>query len=97
MDENFVIYVFSFLFNPIYHQLYKSVKGIIMSLLAKHAYIKVEKHVSGLRMERIRQERTLYLYRDKIVRKHREIAMHDEQELSLCKMYGNGGVLTVHA
>lgn len=68
-----------------------------MSLLAKHAYIKVEKHVSGLRMERIRQERTLYLYRDKIVTKHREIAMDDVRDLSFRKMSGSGGVLYVHA
>jgi len=69
----------------------------MMSLLAKHAYIKVEKHVSGLRMERIREERTLYLYRDKIVTKHREIAMDDVRDLSFRKMYGSGGLLYVHA
>jgi len=67
-----------------------------MKLLAEQPYIKIERQVDGLRQIDIESKRTLYLYDEKVVSKHREFLIQDVTDVSYRSVGSNGGMLYVH-
>lgn len=67
-----------------------------MRLLAKQPYIKVVREVTSLKQKKMEQERTLYLYEDKVVTAYREFAMKDVLDMSSRRIGSKGGLLFIH-
>lgn len=68
-----------------------------MYLLAEQPYFKVEREVNSIEQVDIELERTIYLYDEKIVTKHREFLIHEVLDISYHSVgEGGGGILYVH-
>lgn len=67
-----------------------------MSLIAVQPYVKVQREVGSLEQRRVEQERTLYLYEEKIVTQHREFPLHQVLDISYRKVGKEGGLLYLH-
>ncbi|HLQ70324.1 MAG TPA: hypothetical protein VK142_00840 [Bacillota bacterium] len=67
-----------------------------MKLLAEQPYIKVQRQVDGLIQKNVEMKRTLYLYDEKVVSKHREFPIQDVTDVSYRNLGTEGGMLYVH-
>ena len=67
-----------------------------MKLLAEQPYIKIERHVDGLEQKNVESKRTLYLYDEKVVSRHREFPIKDVTDVSYRTVGPDGGMLYVH-
>lgn len=67
-----------------------------MEAIATQPYIKMERVVSRIDQKNIKHERTLYLYPDRIVTRHREFAIEEVIKLSEKKIGSKGGLLYIH-
>ena len=65
-------------------------------LLAEQAYIKVIREVDSITQTNTEQERTMYLYEDKIVTKYREFSIEHVIDLSYRFIGKQGGLLYLH-
>ncbi|MUK88290.1 hypothetical protein GMD78_07795 [Ornithinibacillus sp. L9] len=67
-----------------------------MELIAEQTYFKTERRVSSIEQVNIEHERTLYLYDDRIVSKHREFPIHEVLDVSYRSLGAEGGLLYLH-
>ncbi|GFZ83654.1 hypothetical protein GCM10010978_25180 [Compostibacillus humi] len=67
-----------------------------MNLLATQTYIKVERRVDGLEQHDVTEERTMFLYPDKIVTKYHEFPIKEVLDISYRIIGGKGGLLYLH-
>lgn len=67
-----------------------------MTLLAEHPYVKVEKIIRSISKEDKTDYRTIYLYEDKVVTKHRTIPIEQVRDMTYRKLGKLGGLLYVH-
>ncbi|MFC2949105.1 hypothetical protein [Virgibacillus sediminis] len=67
-----------------------------MELIAEQPYFKVERQVNSLEQIDVEDPRTLYLYEDKVVTKHREFPIEDVLDMSYRFIGGQGGLLYLH-
>ncbi|RFA35606.1 hypothetical protein CAI16_07370 [Virgibacillus dokdonensis] len=68
-----------------------------MTLIAKQAYFKMERVVSSLQQEDIKQERMLYLYTNKVVTQRREFPIDNVLDFSYRPVSNQGGILYLHS
>lgn len=62
-----------------------------MSLIAKQTYSKVVREVNSTEQKHTEQERTMYLYDDKIVTQYREFKVYDVLDISYRFIGDDGG------
>ncbi|AXI10851.1 hypothetical protein CUC15_18810 [Oceanobacillus zhaokaii] len=67
-----------------------------MYLIAEQQYVKVERIVSSISQIDTEHQRTMYLYNEKLVTKHREFPIQDVTDMSYRSIGGKGGLLYVH-
>ncbi|MFD1852063.1 hypothetical protein [Oceanobacillus bengalensis] len=67
-----------------------------MYLIAEQPYIKVERRVTSIEQVDIEHERTMYLYNEKIITKHREFPIKDILDMSYRLVGVKGGLLYLH-
>ncbi|WP_085993865.1 hypothetical protein [Oceanobacillus senegalensis] len=67
-----------------------------MHLVAEQPYVKIERQVSSIDQKNIEHQRTIYLYTNKIVTKHREFAIRDVMDISYRLIGDKGGLLYIH-
>ncbi|MBP2078359.1 hypothetical protein [Oceanobacillus polygoni] len=67
-----------------------------MNLIAKQTYSKVIREVSSIEQRDTEQERTMYLYDDKVVTQYREFKIHDVLDISYRFIGDDGGLLYLH-
>lgn len=67
-----------------------------MSLIAKQTYSKVVREVNSTEQKDTEQERTMYLYDDKIVTQYREFKVYDVLDISYRFIGDDGGLLYLH-
>ncbi|GAB3049590.1 hypothetical protein [Virgibacillus ainsalahensis] len=67
-----------------------------MQLIAEQPYIKIVREVSSVEQVDIEYQRTLYLYDEKVVTKHREFPIEDVSDMSYRFIGGEGGLLYLH-
>ncbi|RDW15740.1 hypothetical protein CWR48_18565 [Oceanobacillus arenosus] len=67
-----------------------------MYLIAQQQYVKVERIVSSISQVDTEHQRTMYLFNEKLVTKHREFPIQDIHDLSYRPIGGEGGLLYVH-
>ncbi|WP_339226263.1 hypothetical protein NSQ77_12160 [Oceanobacillus sp. FSL K6-2867] len=67
-----------------------------MSLIAKQTYSKVVREVNSTEQKHTEQERTMYLYDDKIVTQYREFKVYDVLDISYRFIGDDGGLLYLH-
>jgi len=67
-----------------------------VDVIATQPYIKVERVVSRIDQKDIKHERTLYLYPDRIVTRHREFEIDEVIKLSEKRIGSKGGILYIH-
>jgi len=65
-------------------------------LLATQQYVKVIRKVDSITQKDTEQERTIYLYEDKIVTKHREFRIEIVDDMSYRFIGKQGGMLYLH-
>ncbi|KNE21354.1 hypothetical protein [Virgibacillus pantothenticus] len=68
-----------------------------MSLIAKQPYFKMERVVTSLQQEDIKQERMLYLYSNKVITHRREFHIEDVLDFSYREISNQGGILYLHS
>lgn len=66
-----------------------------MDWVAVQAYQKVQREVNGLEQKAIVDERTMYLYTDRVVTRYREFSLQQVFDMSYRKL-GEGGLLYLH-
>lgn len=67
-----------------------------MRLIAKQPYIKIQREVTSIQQKDIEDERTLYLYEDKVVTAHREFPIENVTDISYRKFGVGAGLLYIH-
>lgn len=67
-----------------------------MDYIASQAYIKIEREVTSTQQIDIEHQRTLYLYSDRIVTKHREFPLEEVINVSYRKTNQINGLLYIH-
>lgn len=67
-----------------------------MQLLARQAYLKIIREVNRIGKTEIKDERTMYLYTDKLVTRHREFSIENIIDMSYRKFGTRGGLLYVY-
>lgn len=67
-----------------------------MSFIAEQAYVKMERVIIGIRQYDKEDHRSLYLYTDRIVTKHRVFPLADVLDLSFRPIVKEGGLLYLH-
>lgn len=67
-----------------------------MHLIAKQPYVKVERKVSSIEQWDEEEQRTMYLYDEKVVTKRREFPITDVLDISYKEVAGKGGILYLH-
>lgn len=67
-----------------------------MEYLASLPYIKIEREVTSIKQIDIEHKRTLYLYPDRIVTKHREFSIEEVIDISYRKFGDQNGLLYLH-
>ncbi|WP_416149117.1 hypothetical protein ACM26V_23185 [Salipaludibacillus sp. HK11] len=68
-----------------------------MELLASHPYYKVQREINSIQQKNVEYERTLYLYEDKLITKHREFSSEAVFDMSYRELKsGEEGTLFVH-
>ncbi|MFC7679334.1 hypothetical protein [Paenibacillus sp. GCM10028914] len=67
-----------------------------MEWLAVQPYYKIRREVGSTEQRTIEENRTLYLYNDKIVTQYREFPITDVFDVSYRKMGETGGFLYLH-
>ncbi len=67
-----------------------------MCLIAQQPYVKVERQVNSTEQIDIERERTIYLYDNRVVTKHREFPIQDVFDMSFRQVAGKGGILYLH-
>lgn len=67
-----------------------------MNWIATQTYYKVERSVCSLEQKIVRKDRLLYLYKEKVVTKHREFPIQEVWDISYRSMGGEGGILYLH-
>lgn len=67
-----------------------------MKWIAIQSYYKVERVLSGIEMKTIKEDRSMYLYVNKIVTAHREFAIEDIHDLSFRRMGEMRGCFYLH-
>lgn len=67
-----------------------------MYLIAEQQYVKVERIVSSISQVDTEHQRTMYLFNEKLVTKHREFPIQDIIDMSYRSIGGKGGLLYVH-
>lgn len=67
-----------------------------MELIATQPYIKVLREVSSVHQQDVEEERTLYLYADKIITKHRQFPIEHVTDISYRGFGTEAGLLYIH-
>ncbi|SHG59896.1 hypothetical protein [Ornithinibacillus halophilus] len=67
-----------------------------MDFIAKQPYVKMERQVSSIQQTDVEDERTLYLYKDRITTKYREFSIDEIMDISFRKLGEYGGILYLH-
>lgn len=67
-----------------------------MDYIASQPYIKIEREVTSIKQVDIEHERTLYLYPDRIVTKHREFPIEEVIDVSYRKFGQINGLIYIH-
>lgn len=67
-----------------------------MQLLATQAYLKVIREVNRIGKTETKEERTMYLYSEKLVTRHREFPIENVIDMSFRKFGTSGGLLYVY-
>lgn len=68
-----------------------------MKALATLPYYKVEREINSIQQKNVEYERTLYLYEDKLITKHREFPLETVFDMSYRELKsGEEGTLFVH-
>ncbi|MCM3740708.1 hypothetical protein M3210_10530 [Oceanobacillus luteolus] len=65
-------------------------------LLAKQPYVKIVRTVDSITQTNTEEERTMYLYEDRLVTRHREFDFHTINDMSYRLIGPKGGLLYVH-
>lgn len=67
-----------------------------MRLLAEQSYIKIQRELTSIQQRDIEEERTLFLYDNKVVTKHREFPIENVIDISYRKFGRDTGLLYIH-
>lgn len=67
-----------------------------MQLLAQQPYLKVVREVTRIGKTETEEERTMYLYPNKLVTRHREFSIDHVIDISYRQFGTTGGLLYVH-
>lgn len=67
-----------------------------MNWIAVQSYFKVERKITSLEQLTVVEDRLMYLYKERIVTKHREFPILDVFDLSYKQIGGEGGLLYLH-
>ncbi len=67
-----------------------------MSYLVAQPYIKIIREVTSIAQRDVEDERTLYLYPDKVVTAHHEFPIQKVNDMSFRKFGADGGLLYIH-
>lgn len=67
-----------------------------MRLLAEQQYVKVIREVDSITQINTEQERTMYLYEDRVVTKYREFSIENIIDMSYRFIGTRGGLLYLH-
>lgn len=65
-------------------------------LLAEQPYVKVIREIASLQQVDTEQERTMYLYEDRVVTKYREFPIEEVMDISYRFIGKKGGILYLH-
>ncbi|SET21647.1 hypothetical protein SAMN05216389_10717 [Oceanobacillus limi] len=68
----------------------------MQEIIAEQTYYKMERRISSVDQIDIEHERTLYLYNDRIISKHREFSIQEIMDVSYRKLGQEGGLLYLH-
>lgn len=68
-----------------------------MTLLATQPYQKIVREVTRIGQTEIADQRMLYLYKEKLVTKHREFPIENVMDMSYRRVGETGGLLYVYA
>lgn len=67
-----------------------------MQPLAKQPYVKIIRELTSIEQKDVEDHRTLYLYPDKVVTRHREFLVKDVIDISFRPIGDIGGLLYIH-
>lgn len=67
-----------------------------MDLLASQSYVKIEREVTSIKQVDTEDKRTLYLYPDRIVSKHRVFPIEEVSDISYRQFGQQNGLLYLH-
>ncbi|MCE7793653.1 hypothetical protein K8O68_14605 [Salipaludibacillus sp. CUR1] len=67
-----------------------------MKLIATQPYFKVQREVNSIEQKNVEDDRTLYLYEDKLMTKHREFPADKIFDMSFRKLPKGEGILFIH-
>lgn len=68
----------------------------IVTLLATQPYQKIVREVTRIGQTEVADQRMLYLYKEKLVTKHREFPIENVMDMSYRRVGKSGGLLYVH-